>query len=132
MLKKTKVKRKPKKKSPTHYRKLCVARAKIEAKERDKGICQRCGKKVEGANAHGSHILNEGTYPLMSAEVYNIILLCYYDHINWWHKNPLEASEWFREKYPELYQTLKLRSQESKIINWEKKYYEMKEVNNNV
>ena len=126
------MRRKPKEKSNTWWRKECVKIAKRTAKERDGYICQHCEKKVAGKNAHGSHIYNEGQYKSMSADPENILCMCYYCHINWWHKNPLEASEWFREKYPELYQTLKLRSQESKIINWEKKYYEMKEVNNNV
>ena len=126
--KRPKVKKKPKKKSPTHYRKLCVADAKTKAKERDKGICQRCGKKVEGANAHGSHILNEGAYPLMSAEVDNIILLCYYDHINWWHKNPFEVSQWFEEKWPGRYKELREMADEKKkhIVNWQKRWEEIK------
>ena len=117
-----------KKKSPTWYRKKCVANAKLEAKKRDKGICQRCSKKVEGANAHGSHILNEGSYPLMSAEPYNIILLCYYDHINWWHKSPLDASKWFNEKWPGRYKELWEMAEEKKkhVVNWKLKYEELK------
>ena len=109
-------------KSPTWYRKKCVNKAKLEAKERDNWTCQKCGKPVEGKNAHGSHIYNEGTYKSMSADVDNILTMCYYDHINWWHKNPLEASEWFKTKYPELYKTLRERARKTQIINWQKRY----------
>lgn len=119
------MKRKPKKKSPTYWRKKCVEIAKTKAKERDNHLCQKCGKKVEGMNAHGSHIYNEGTYRSMSADVDNILCMCYFCHINWWHKNPLEASEWFKEKFPELYKELRLRSQTLNVINWEARYKEL-------
>lgn len=114
------------KKSQSWYRKKCVKIAKDEAKKRDKHICQRCGKKVEGMNAHGSHIYNEGTYHSMSADTDNILTMCYYCHINWWHKSPLDASRWFKGKYPELYKKLRLRSQKVQVINWELRYREMK------
>jgi hypothetical protein len=26
-----------------------------------------------------------------------------HDHLNWWHKNPLEATEWFKTRFPERY-----------------------------
>ena len=117
-----------KKKSSTYWRKKCVKWAKTEAKKRDNYICVKCGKKVEGMNAHGSHIYNEGTYRSMSADSDNILTMCYYCHINWWHKNPLEASEWFRTKYPELYETLKLRARELVVVNWEARWQEIKGV----
>lgn len=28
-------------------------------------------------------------------------------HLNWWHKNPIEAAEWFKETYPDRYLKLK-------------------------
>ena len=119
------MKKKPKKHSPTYYRKKCVSWAKLEAKKRDNFVCVRCGKKVEGMNAHGGHIYNEGTYRSMSADVDNILTMCYYDHINWWHKNPIEASAWFKEKYPELAKTLKRRTWEKPVINWEARWNEI-------
>lgn len=116
----------PKKHSPTWYRKRCVAWAKKTAKERDKYICQKCGKKVEGMNAHGSHIYNEGTYRSMSADPDNILTMCYYCHINWWHKSPLDAAAWFKEKYPELFKELRKRAQTIVIVNWQKRWEEIK------
>lgn len=112
-------------KTPGWYRKKCVVQAKDDAKERDKGICQHCGKLIQNPlDAHGSHILPEGAYPLMSAEVDNIILLCYRCHINWWHKHPLEASEWFNLKWPGRYKELQEMAQEKlkHVVNWKSKY----------
>ena len=122
--------KKPKKKSPTYYRKKCVAQAKVEAKKRDDYTCQKCGKKVEGMNAHGSHILNEGSYPLMSAEVKNLITMCYYCHINWWHKNPFEAVAWFDNKWPGRYQELREMAEEKKthVVNWPKRWEEIRQL----
>lgn len=28
-------------------------------------------------------------------------ILCYHCHINWWHKNPMEAAKWFEETFPD-------------------------------
>jgi len=28
-------------------------------------------------------------------------VMCYHCHINWWHKNPIEAGKWFESKFPE-------------------------------
>lgn len=121
------MKKKPKKKSPTYYRKLCVKWAKLQAKIRDNWTDQRTGEKVEGANAHGSHILSEGAYPLMSAEPYNIITLSYRNHINWWHKNPFEASQWFEKKWPGRYKKLMAMAEEKRkhVVNWEKRWEEI-------
>ena len=75
-------------------------------------------------NAHGSHILPEGAYPLMSAEPYNILTLSYREHINWWHKSPLESAAWFNQKWPGRYKELRAMNDEKKkhIVNWELKY----------
>lgn len=113
-----------KEKSPTWYRKKCVEWAKKQAKERDRYVCQKSGVKVEGMNAHGAHILPEGAYPLMSAEPYNIITLSYRAHINWWHKSPHEAAEWFDKKWPGRYKELRAMAEGKKnhVINWKLKY----------
>lgn len=71
---------------------------------------------------HGSHIYPEGTYVSMSADVDNILCLCYWCHFQWWHKNPLEAAKWFKEKYPDLYKELRKRAQVMRVIDWKKKW----------
>lgn len=69
-------------------------------KRRDDYTCQRCGKRVDGSNCHASHILPVGSHSKMQFEPYNMITLCFHDHINFWHKDPNGASEWFERTFP--------------------------------
>ena len=85
----------------TWYTKKLSELAKKCAKERDKYICQKCGKECVGADAHGSHVLNVGTHKNMELDPSNIKCLCYYHHMNWWHKDVMYASKWFKGKFPE-------------------------------
>lgn len=128
-----------KKKSQSWYRKKCVEIAKDKAKERDGYKCRHCGStKEQGWRIHGSHIYSEGIYKSMSADIDNIIALCAKCHVGggaWankstqsWHEDPMYFSDWFRDKYPELAKTLRLRSQKVQVINWEARYKEMKEL----
>ena len=92
----------------TWYLKKLVEKAKRCVKERDNWTCQRCGKVVEGANCHASHILNVGAYKSLELDPSNMKVLCGMPcHLSWWHKNPLEAAEWFNEKFPDRYFYLK-------------------------
>jgi|TARA_R100001015_G_C4623220_1_gene180923 hypothetical protein len=92
----------------TWYLKKLVEKAKRCVKERDNWTCQRCGKIVDGANCHASHILNVGAYKSLELDPSNMKVLCGMPcHLSWWHKNPLEAAEWFNEKFPDRYFYLK-------------------------
>jgi hypothetical protein len=74
----------------------------------------------------------------MSADLDNILCLCFTHHLGtWnakepsWHSNPLEMTEWFREKYPERYQALKQRSWGNEQADeqfWRKKLKELEEI----
>ena len=70
--------------------------------------CQRCGK-TEGLAP--SHCYPKGKYTRLRHDTDNILLLCFACHICWWHRNPIEASEWFNNKFPDRAKKLKLRSQ---------------------
>ena len=111
----------------TWYLKKLVEKAKRCVKERDNWTCQRCGKVVEGANCHASHILNVGAYKSLELDPSNMKVLCGMPcHLSWWHKNPLEAAEWFNEKFPDRYFYLKeiakkkLKYQLSSWLNYTK------------
>jgi len=65
---------------------------------RKRGYCQRCGKTT---NLHTSHVLPKGKYPSLRFHPNNAIALCLYDHLYWWHKNPIEAAAWFSGVFPE-------------------------------
>ena len=75
-------------------------------KARDGYICQHCGKHCEGANAHASHVIPVSAGNQFRFDPLNLKCMCYHCHINWWHKNPIEATEWFKEKFPERYDYL--------------------------
>ena len=99
----TKTKKK-KRKVKTPLQKLhdkCWEMAKKVVKLRDHGQCQRCFKPVKGTNAHTSHTFPKSTHAAIKYNLLNLTLLCYHDHINWWHKNPVASGAWIRERYPE-------------------------------
>ena len=66
---------------------------------RDNYTCQHCGKKVDKNNAHVSHIIPRSAGNKLRWDLNNLKVLCYHCHINWWHKNPIEAAKWFKEKF---------------------------------
>jgi hypothetical protein len=125
MEKKTKKTQKQKDKSNEWYRKECVKVAKKIVHIRDNDICQKCGKP--GNALHCSHVYPEGTYHGMSANPLNMKLLCYYCHFFWWHKNPLEAKDWFVKTFPDRYKKLKKLSQQTLQHNYKKMLIELKE-----
>lgn len=75
-------------------------------KIRDKNTCQHCGKYVEGSDCHGSHVIPVSQGNQFRFDPLNLKVLCYHCHLNWWHKNPIEATAWFREKFPDRYEYL--------------------------
>jgi 5-methylcytosine-specific restriction endonuclease McrA len=78
--------------------------------KRDGNRCVRCGRTTGLSPAH---IYPTGRYPRMAWMLENIIVLCWFGcHDGWWHKNPLEAAEWYKKTYPENYKKLKALSQQ--------------------
>lgn len=76
-------------------------------KERDNSTCQYCGKKVKGSNCHPSHVIPVSTCGLfLRYDKENIKILCFHHHINFWHKNPIEAGDWFKKKFPKRWKYL--------------------------
>jgi|SRR3990167_5919575 len=73
---------------------------------RDNYTCQHCGKRVTKKNAHVSHVIPRSAGNKLRWDLQNLKVLCFHCHINWWHKNPTEASEWFKSKFPERYKYL--------------------------
>lgn len=78
-------------------KKLDVA-AKTAAKVRDNYTCQKCGRTD---NIHGSHVYPVSSGDLLRWDIMNIKALCFHCHMSWWHKNPLEAAEWFNDTFPD-------------------------------
>lgn len=73
---------------------------------RDGNTCQHCGKWVEGSGRHCSHVIPVSAGHKLRWDPLNMKILCYHCHINWWHKNPMEAAKWFEETFPERWEYL--------------------------
>lgn len=88
---------------------------KQQVKERDNYTCQHCGKaNLEGANCHASHVIPVSASGRLQFDPLNLKALCYHCHLNWWHKNPLESGEWFRQTFPDRWEYLEKIKQEPK------------------
>ncbi len=91
---------------------------------RDNRTCQYCGKEnLEGANCHVSHVIPRSQSLLLMFDPLNLKILCYHHHINWFHKSPIEAAEWFLRKFPERWEYLEPLSKIRRPI----KDYELEE-----
>lgn len=86
-----------------------VELAKLIAKERDRYVCQHCGKTARQTAIHASHVINEARDHRLASDPENIKALCYNCHINWRHKNPIEAGQWFTNKWPGRYEKLQAK-----------------------
>lgn len=102
------------KKKLSKYKRLDIVYSQI-IRKRDM-CCQRCGTTN---NLHCSHIIPR-TSLSVRWDSFNAIALCHRCHIYWWHKNPLEAVNWFNDKWPGRYEVLKKRSQKKFIFDRER------------
>jgi 5-methylcytosine-specific restriction endonuclease McrA len=82
--------------------------------KRDGNKCVVCGKSGKGLNL--SHIYPRGQYPRLEFDPENVFIQCTKHHLMWWHKNPIEAAEWYNQNI-----SLKRRnSLKKKITNYSK------------
>ena len=91
---------------------------KTMVKERDEYICQKCGNYVTGSACHGSHVIPVSRGNALMFHPANLKVLCYHDHINWFHKEPTASGEWFKTKFPERWKFLK-KNREKKV-HWKR------------
>jgi hypothetical protein len=117
MKRKAPSKKGPKLKNRSWYTKRLEEIAKTLCKERDGYICQHTGQKVSGSNAHASHIIPKSLGLRFLFDLYNLKTLCYHSHINWWHKNPVEAAAWLKAVLPERYEYCQAIKRETLDIN---------------
>lgn len=64
-----------------------------------RGKCERCGKITSLQTAHIIPRTNKN----LRWNPDNALLLCVACHLYWFHKNPLEAMEWFKLYFPIQY-----------------------------
>jgi len=98
--------RKKSKSTSSKLKKDCDALVKKIISIRDKDECQKCGETVYGSNRHRSHVIPVSAGNKLAFDPLNLKILCYHHHMNWWHKNPTEAADWFQEKFPKRYEYL--------------------------
>jgi len=98
--------KKKKLKSITQLKNRLDKLVKDFVKKRDNYTCQHCGKQLEPSNCHGSHVVPVSGGNQFRFDPINIKTLCWHCHLSWWHKNPVEASNWFKNKFPDRYEYL--------------------------
>lgn len=82
--------------------------------------CAVCHRR--NGQFHPSHIYPKGTYQGLRYDPINALCMCGQCHKFWWHLNPLDAYEWFREKYPNRY--IYLQEAKKIIVKRNREYYE--------
>jgi len=101
----------------------CEKLAKEIVKLRDNYTCQYCGAKVEGGNCHASHVIPVSYGHRFAYDTRNMKVLCMHCHLHWWHKNPIDASAWYKKKFPDNYKYLEKRKKE-KVEPLTEQYYQ--------
>src|SRR3990167_7670347 len=76
-------------------------------RERDK-VCQKCGSPQA---SQPSHVYSRNDKRIRWDEN-NILWMCYFCHIQWWHREPMEAHEWFKAKFPDRWKYLQKKRKE--------------------
>ena len=54
-----------------------------------------------------AHILPKGKYPLLRYALENLLTLCYRDHLEWAHKDPIGFVHWIEAVWPGRIQRLR-------------------------
>lgn len=108
---KTITKKKPTK---TKLKKRADALFSEYIRKRD-GYCLHCGKTE---NLQCSHIVGRLNHHLRY-DPQNAITLCYACHIHFWHKEPLEASVWFRGIRPDAEEYLNRERNKIEKLDYE-------------
>lgn len=100
--KKDKIKKPKTTKLKSQLYKKVLKLAKEYVKRRDKNTCQKCWKKwLKWVNCQASHIIPVSWDRRLAVDHWNMKVLCYHCHLQRRHKNPLEASEWIKTKFPD-------------------------------
>lgn len=78
--------------------------------ERDHNKCVRCGRDGSQYQMHPSHVIGRQNKRLRW-DINNVKTMCFICH-RWWHDNPTESGEWFKQKYPERHEYIEAHKNE--------------------
>ena len=71
---------------------------------RDNYECQKCkGTKT----LQMSHVYTKKAHPELRHNPDNVKILCHRCHFYWWHREPMDARDWFKAKFPDRYKRLR-------------------------
>lgn len=93
--------------------------------KRDNHTCQAAERGDCGGPLQTSHIYPVGKYRKMAFMIDNVKTMCQRHHLYWWHKHPIEATEWISVKIP-LKRLEKLKELANTIIREPLNYEEIK------
>ena len=114
-----------KKKPEKYWKSRCWSL--ISIKVRSRGYCEMCKKELEPKSLDAAHIIPRNLSKHLWCDESNLMSLCYYCHIQIWHKYPHKAIEWFDREYPDKYRVL-LNEKEKKVkIDYEELYNSLKQ-----
>lgn len=107
--------------SISKLKKKLMLLVKKQVHVRDNDTCQWCGKSVTGSNCQVSHVIPVSQGNALAFDLLNMKILCYHCHLNKWHKRPLEATEWFKSKFPDRYKYLEQHKND--VVHWKEYDY---------
>lgn len=90
-------------KSVSYYKKLCDKEMSLLVRSRE--VCDASDMGTCGGPLQHAHVISRRNETLRY-DILNALSMCYKHHIHVWHTSPLEAMEWFKNKYPERYNYL--------------------------
>ena len=93
---------------------------------RSAGVCDWCGKSSSQVQLQCSHVISR-KYLKLRWDENNACPLCASCHMKW-HSHPIQAMEWFKQKYPARYEYL----QDAKIGTHKMTLDDYKELYNNL
>ena len=102
-------KKKPAKFTNRRYDKECMELAKKIVRLRDKMTCQKCWSRKA---PQCSHVISDWSDTRLSVDPLNMKILCMPCHMYWRHRNPIEAYERYKGKFPRRFEYLKARHKE--------------------
>lgn len=73
---------------------------------RDGNRCQKCRHVFLPEDLHSSHVIVKKGHLNIRHDLNNVLTMCAYCHLEWWHKHPEEAMDWFADKFPDRYEYL--------------------------
>jgi len=86
-------------------------------------VCIKCRRSSGKLDC--SHVIPR-QYKILRWDERNANAMCYYCHMTFWHGNPGESGDWYRNRYPENWEYLSQR----KLIKWSPTVDELKDIYN--